>query len=384
MVGMRDVAKRAGVSLSTVSLTVNGNGYVADETRARIEAAMAELHYVPNDLARSLSQGRTNLIGVTVPTVAHPFFAQLVAALQRRLHRSGLRMMLCSTADQDRGETEYIDMLKRRTMDGIIIGSHTSQPPAYWESIGRPIVAFDRFLGGNIPSVCSDHVTGAHLAARRFIDTGVRHVVEVGGPRSQFHDLAGSPEAGGPNGESFASVMSAVTDPDDTTFPTVRYHRTFERDLAEAGIRCDYVTVEQVSDLSLFEQAAEEAVHRFPDADAIIAPDLAAAHCVRIALADGRDIPRDLQIIAYDGTAAAGLAGMRLTVIRQNLDAIADHLVERMRDAIAEENDADAHGVGSVPSDSPAAAGSLPEASSPVAASCDLIPVTLVQGDTTR
>lgn len=415
MVGMRDVARKAGVSLSTVSLAVNGTGYVADATRERIEAAMAELNYVPNELARNLFRGRTNLIGVTIPTVAHPFFAQLTAALQRHLHDAGLRMMLCSTADQERGESEYIDMLKRQMMDGIIIGSHTNQRPEYWQGIGRPVVAFDRFLGEGISSVCSDHVQGAHLAARLLIDSGVRHVVEIGGPRSQFHDLAGSSNAGDADDESFASVLSATVDADDTTFPTVRYHLTFERDLAEAGVRCDYVAVDHVSDLSLFEKAAEEAIRRFPDADAIIAPDLAAAHCVRLALREERvaaaaavsveagavdsvrRIPDDLQIIAYDGTAAAELAGMTLTVIRQDLDAIAAKLVERMQEAIAAENDANAHSErersaasGSGPDvsgdDSGAAerSGSLSEASSSVAASCDLIPVTLIRGETTR
>ncbi|PJM74154.1 LacI family transcriptional regulator [Bifidobacterium primatium] len=343
MVGMRDVARRAGVSLSTVSLAVNGTGYVADETRERIEAAMAELDYVPNDLARSLSQGRTNLVGVTIPTIAHPFFAQLTAAIQGRLHKAGLRVMLCSTADQDRGEAEYIDMLRRHTMDGIIIGSHTSRPPAYWQSIGRPIVAFDRYLGDGIPSVCSDHETGGHLAAQRFIDTGVRHVVEIGGPRSQFHDLA-------------ATAGTAA----DTTFPTVRYHRTFERDLAEAGIRCDYITVEHVSDLDLFEQTAEEAFRRFPDADAIIAPDLAAAHCVRLAIARGRRIPDDLQIIAYDGTPVTALAGRRITTVRQDIDAIADRLASAMTAAMGERR------------------------SGPDGDTAGLVPVALVPGETTR
>ncbi|OXM99929.1 LacI family DNA-binding transcriptional regulator [Bifidobacterium vansinderenii] len=395
MVGMRDVARRAGVSLSTVSLAVNGTGYVAESTRARIEEAMAELNYVPNELARNLFRGRTNLIGVTIPTVAHPFFAQLTASLQRHLHDAGLRMMLCSTADQERGESEYIDMLKRQMMDGIIIGSHTNQRPEYWQGIGRPVVAFDRFLGEEIPSVCSDHVQGAHLAARLLIESGVRHVVEIGGPRSQFHDLAEAQTADG----SFESVLSAaadaVTDVNDTTFPTVRYHLTFEREMAAAGVRCDYVSVEHVSDTSLFERAAEEVFRRFPDTDAIIAPDLAAAHCVRLALRElrdadtrgsrdvGRRIPDDLQIIAYDGTPVADLAGMRVTSVHQDLDAIAVKLVERMKEAIADEHASESAASESVSASAVDVYGTA-DAPAQVAASCDLVPVTLMRGETTR
>ena len=75
MVGMRDVAKKAGVSLSTVSLVVNGTGYVSSDMRDRVHKAMQALNYVPNELARNLYHDRTNLVGVIVPTIRHPFFA---------------------------------------------------------------------------------------------------------------------------------------------------------------------------------------------------------------------------------------------------------------------------------------------------------------------
>lgn len=73
MVGMRDVAKAAGVSLSTVSLVVNNTGYVSADMRAKVESAMRQLNYIPNELARNLYRNRTNTIGVIMPTIAHPF-----------------------------------------------------------------------------------------------------------------------------------------------------------------------------------------------------------------------------------------------------------------------------------------------------------------------
>ena len=73
MVGMRDVAKKAGVSLSTVSLVVNGTGYVSDDMRSRVTAAMRELNYIPNELARNLYRDRTDMIGVIVPTILTRF-----------------------------------------------------------------------------------------------------------------------------------------------------------------------------------------------------------------------------------------------------------------------------------------------------------------------
>lgn len=157
MVGMRDVAKKAGVSLSTVSLVVNGTGYVSQEMRDRVEAAMRELDYIPNELARNLFSGRTSLVGVIVPTIRHPFFSTMTAELQRALAERGLRTMLCSTVDMRTGEAEYVDMLRRHMMDGIVMGAHTSHATDYWTSINRPVVAFDRYLGEGIPSVGADH-----------------------------------------------------------------------------------------------------------------------------------------------------------------------------------------------------------------------------------
>ncbi len=82
MVGMRDVAKRAGVSVSSVSLVINGTGYVSRDMREKVEQAMRELDYVPNELARNFYHGKTDIIGVIVPTIQHPFFATLTAHLQ--------------------------------------------------------------------------------------------------------------------------------------------------------------------------------------------------------------------------------------------------------------------------------------------------------------
>ena len=172
MVGMRDVAKQAGVSLSTVSLVVNGTGYVSDDMRDRVQRAMETLHYVPNDLARNFSQNRANTIGIIVPTIRHPFFATLTASLQHVLAGKGLQTLLCSTADAAHGEAAYVDMLRRRLMDGIVMGAHTEHAPDYWTSIHRPVIAFDRTLGEGIPSIGSDHVQGGRMIADLLIRTG--------------------------------------------------------------------------------------------------------------------------------------------------------------------------------------------------------------------
>ena len=329
---------------------VNGNGYVSDDMRERVRKAMQLLNYVPNELARNLYHNRTNLVGVIVPTIRHPFFATFTAHLQHALAAQGLRTMLCSTADEADGEIQYVDMLRRHMMDGIVMAAHTEHPGGYWTSIHRPIVAFDRTLGEGVPAVRSDHEQGGRLIARQLIDSGARHVVLVGGPRSQFAEA--------------------------TTFPTIRYHLTVERMLADAGIACDYVEAGIVADICAHEATARAIFERYSDVDAIVGSDLVASVALQEALRRGISVPRDLQIIAYDGTFMAETAGMRLTAVRQDFPAVAAALASRMDSQIAADN--------GTTSAAAAEGGNAVAANGGQSTSEDIISVTLIPGETTR
>lgn len=371
MVGMRDVAKKAGVSLSTVSLVVNASGYVSQEMRRRVEQAMRELDYIPNELARNLYRGRTGMIGVIVPTLRHPFFATLVSALQGRLAKHELQTLLCSTADADTGEAEYVSRLRRHMMDGIIMAAHTDHPANYWTSIGRPVVAFDRALGDTIATVRSDHEQGGRLVAEQLVKSGTRHVVMVGGPRSQFDD----------RGEGA------------TTFPTVRYFQTLGERLDAAGIRHEYVACGPVTDVEGYARAVHLLFDRLsesrsggsardsgvgdagiPPVDAIVGSDVVAACAVKEAFAHGLNVPRDVQIIGYDGTCLVDCAGLTLTVVKQDFDAIAERLAARIVDAVNEPE-----GRESKDGEDSKAGKEFKNA-----AAVDIVPVSLHVGDTTR
>lgn len=97
MAGIKDVAKKAGVGVGTVSRMLNDSGYVADETRKKIEIAMKELNYTPNELARNLYHKRTGIIAVLVPNISNPFFAEFVNYVEAELYEIGFKMMLCNT-----------------------------------------------------------------------------------------------------------------------------------------------------------------------------------------------------------------------------------------------------------------------------------------------
>lgn len=216
-------------------------------------------------------------------------------------------------------------------------------------------------LGGGIASIGSDHEQGGRLMAQMLVNTGAHHVVMIGGPRDQFFDLAAR------NGDS----------PDDfdlhkTTFPAVRYYLTLEQELKAAGVRYEYVEAGNVEDFQGYKNAVNAVLNSMPvdGVDAVVSSDIGAALCVREAMRRHISIPRDLQIIAYDGTYLTDLAGMKMTAVAQNFDKIAQVAVGNIVRAIAKEGDAKA--------DTTSATGRKPYEPDV------LIPVTRKLGDTTR
>ena len=97
MASIRDVAQKAGVGVGTVSRVINGSGYVAEDTRKKIESAIRELEYTPNELARNLFKNRTGIIGVLVPDLDHPFFSAFARETEIALYKAGYKVMICNT-----------------------------------------------------------------------------------------------------------------------------------------------------------------------------------------------------------------------------------------------------------------------------------------------
>ena len=141
---------------------------------------MAELNYQPNQLARSLSKQKTNFIGLLVPDVSHPFFAEMTHLLEISLFNHGYKLILCNTQRNDMREQSYLDMLRQNKVDGAIVATHYLQTSDY-KDLSLPLVAMDVFLDESIPSVHSNHIRGGKLAARPFIDGNARCVLQIRG-----------------------------------------------------------------------------------------------------------------------------------------------------------------------------------------------------------
>ena len=164
MATIKDVAKRANVGIATVSRMINGTGYVSESSRKRIEEAIRELNFIPNERARNLSRKKSGIIGVIIPDFQTPFYASFIRQVEIELYRYGYKTMVCNTVKTSDREQEYIDMLDRNIVDGIITCALSVEDTVY-QQIDKPIVSMDHDLGPKIPLIHSDHRKGGRILA---------------------------------------------------------------------------------------------------------------------------------------------------------------------------------------------------------------------------
>lgn len=151
---IRDVAKAAGVSQSTVSRVLNNNGYVGEAARRRVEEAMEALHYSPSAIAVCLSKSRSRMIGVIVPQIFAPFFSRMYYIADRVMERYGYRLLLCNSDENLKREKELIDDLLSYKIAALFIvpvDRDEGTNKAYLNHIrntGMPVVCVDREIEG--------------------------------------------------------------------------------------------------------------------------------------------------------------------------------------------------------------------------------------------
>lgn len=183
MVGIKDIAKKAGVSISTVSYALNGSPKVTEETRARIQAIANELNYVPNMAARTLKRQETRIIGVYLSTYSGSFYGELLDGIKQGLAIKGYEMIVCS------GKQSHLFIPERMIDGGIVLDwEFKSEEILQYADRGYQLVVLDRFLEDKrVPSVLLDNRGGAALAIQQFIELGSKKVYLLSGP-TESHD----------------------------------------------------------------------------------------------------------------------------------------------------------------------------------------------------
>jgi DNA-binding LacI/PurR family transcriptional regulator len=186
MVGLKDVARVAGVSISTVSRVLTGSPLVNDATRARVQQAMDALEYRPNRVARRLRRdtARASLIGLIVPDIQNPFFAELVRGVESVAQQHGYMVFLGNSDEDAAREKRYVDLMRAESVDGLLLppSADNAETVAGLARAGLPVVCVDRRLPKvTLDTVVADNVHGAHEAVDHLLRIGHRRIGFVGG-----------------------------------------------------------------------------------------------------------------------------------------------------------------------------------------------------------
>lgn len=299
MSNIKDVAALAHVSVTTVSRVLNKRGYISEETYKKVYDAMEQLDYQPNQLARNLYNQRTYFIGLLVPDISHPFFAEMAHRIEILLFDHGYKVILCNTQKNDTREQNYLDMLRQNKVDGAIVGTHMLEISDY-ERLTLPIVGMDVFLGDSIPTVCANHIRGGKLAAKPFIEGGARNVLQIKGN----HDIK---------------------------CPAWTRHSVFTSELHEHHVNCiDFELKEEEFIRSDYYDIIQRLAVAHPEIDGFFSTDTVAVNAIKYFLGQGKRIPEDVMVVGYDGIDAAKTVYPSLSYVEQPFDELARVIVDTL------------------------------------------------------
>ena len=187
MTNIRDVAKLAGVAPITVSRVINGAGSVTEDTCQRVQHAIDQLHYVPNSLARSLRSRQSHTIALIVSDITNPFWTTIARGVEDTAAENDYRTILCNTDENPAKETNYLNLLVERRVDGAIIAPATREKKrlVLLTQLQVPCVLIDRRVDGfKADRVYGDSRTGARQLIDHLVDLGHRRIALINGPKT--------------------------------------------------------------------------------------------------------------------------------------------------------------------------------------------------------
>jgi DNA-binding LacI/PurR family transcriptional regulator len=299
-----DVARLAGVSTATVSRSLNGTGQIAPGTRAAIDAAVEQLGYRPNTIARSLVTKSTQTIALLLPDITNPFYAALVSGIQQRALEAGYTTLLCTTEGDPEREEQYLSLLRAKQVDGVLVDGLVLPPDrvARFVADGFPIVCLDRDVdSAAVPLVQVDNRLGARLATEHLLSLGHARVAHV----------AGAPELG-ISEERVAGYREALAEAEIEPDPALVVVGSFT---LEGGYEAAKSLLAGGSPTAIF-----------------AANDLSAIGVINAIVESGRRVPADVSVVGFDDLLLSAYTTPPLTTIHQPALAIAERAMQLLLD----------------------------------------------------
>lgn len=185
---LKELAEKIGVSRTTVSRVMSGNAQkyrISEKTVKKVKTAAEQFGLMPNQVAQNLRLQKTDTIGLLIPDIANPFFANLARVVEEELRAHGQMLLLCNSNESTELEAETLTNIIRRQIDGLIVAPVGLSGEHFRTLADKPIVFIDRYFDElPIPHVSTDNQAGAFMATRYLLDQGHRHIACIQGLRA--------------------------------------------------------------------------------------------------------------------------------------------------------------------------------------------------------
>lgn len=299
MISIRDVARLAGVSPSTVSRVMNGTAKVNEEKQQKVEQVVRETGFRPNEAARTLYKKSAHIIGVVVPDIENPFFNAMAKAIEEEAYRNGYRLTLCNSSNDLEKERNNINLLDSMNADGIILLTNQEEMAEETLHCNIPVVTLDRQIKNSNEVACiqANHYSGGRMAMEYLLKCGCKHVVHMQGPQN---------------------------------LSSARQRTKGYMDVCEEH----NITPQMIACLYQFEDGLKQTEYllkQYPGTDGIIAPnDMAAISVYKILKKHGYQVPGDIQIIGFDNINLSSLVTPELTTIGQPIKEMGTAAVQML------------------------------------------------------
>ena len=320
---LKDVGDHVGVSAKTVSNVVNGTGWVSDELRDRVRAALVELGYRPNAAARQLRSGRSGMIALALPDLAQPYFAELASAMVRAADQRSITVLISQTNGQADAERRISDGVGIPVMDGLILSALALGVDDLTTRLdSTPLVLLGEHIGTSpFPHVTVDNAAAARAATDFLISSGRRRIAAIGAQHTAPKETADLRLTG------FRTAMDAAGLPVDDRL--ICHVDEFQRADGAA--------------------AAERLLASGVEFDAIFAfNDLLALGAMHTLISRGIRVPEDVAIVGFDDIDEGRFATPALTTVSPDKDAIARTALDLLLDP-QEHGGEEAHPASAVP-----------------------------------
>ncbi len=310
-VNIKYIAQKTGLSNSTVSRVLNGKAKsyrISESTQKKVLQAVEEFNYIPNRLARGLKLNKTETLGLIIPDISNPFFADIARSIESEARKHGYTIILCDSTDSVEMEKELLQLMQARQVDGIVIAPVGTSDVHLREvsQKGMPVMVIDRsFPESPLPFITSDNFKGAVEAVSYLINQG----------------------------HTAIACIQGIAD----SHPNKQRVKGYQQALAEAGIpyRDEFVAGSQFSKENGYRQAKNLFDLNHPPTAIFALSNLISLGVLEAAREKGKQIPEDVSLISFDEQPYSAYLGTPMSTIDQQKHEIGKlaimHLLEMIK-----------------------------------------------------